>query len=72
MIDSYIKEERSFARLIVPRDGVTEVQMNPFGVISKPHHPNKWRLIVDLSSPRGANVNDGIDSNLIYIYKIKK
>ena len=25
------------------------------------HKPNKWRLIVDLSSPNGASVNDGID-----------
>ncbi len=25
---------------------------------------HKWRLIVDLSSPSGASVNDGIDSRL--------
>ena len=30
-------------------------------VIPKPHQPGKWRLIVDLSSPRGKSVNDGID-----------
>ena len=25
--------------------------------------PGKWRLIVDLSSPQGASVNDGIDAD---------
>ena len=29
-----------------------------FGVIPKKHQPGKWRLIVDLSSPDGASVND--------------
>ena len=67
VIDSYIREERSLARLLVPDDGVTGVQVNPFGVIPKPHQPNKWRLIVDLSSPRGASVNDGIDQTLCSI-----
>ena len=32
-----------------------------FGVIPKRGQPGKWRLIVDLSSPRGLSVNDGID-----------
>ena len=32
-----------------------------FGVIPKGHASGKWRLIVDLSSPKGASVNDGID-----------
>ena len=26
--------------------------------------PGKWRLIIDLSSPAGASVNDGISSDL--------
>ena len=26
--------------------------------------PGKWRLIVDLSSPKGASVNDGISKEL--------
>lgn len=32
-----------------------------FGVIPKNHQPGKWRLIVDLSHPKGASVNDGIE-----------
>jgi hypothetical protein len=35
-----------------------------FGVIPKPHKPNKWRLIVDLSYPPLHSVNDGIDPEL--------
>ena len=35
-----------------------------FGVIPIPHQPGKWRLIVDLSYPKGASVNDGIDPDL--------
>ena len=37
----------------------SNIQVNPFGVIPK-SEPGKWRLIVDLSSPKGGSVNDGI------------
>ena len=33
----------------------------PLGVIPKKGQPDKWRLLVDLSYPGGASVNDGID-----------
>ena len=32
--------------------------------------PGKWRLIVDLSSPGGANVNDGIDPDEFTLHYI--
>ena len=35
-----------------------------FGVIPKGHQPNKWRLIVDLSFPKGHSINDGIPKHL--------
>ena len=35
-----------------------------FGVIPKPSQPGKWRLIVDLSHPESASVNDGIHPDL--------
>ena len=35
--------------------------MSSFEVIPKNGQPEKWRLIVDLSSPGEASVNDGID-----------
>ena len=35
----------------------------PFnGAIPKKHKPEKWRLIMDLSSPAGSSINDGISS----------
>ena len=38
--------------------------MSRFGVIPKPHQPGKWRLIVDLSHPKGRSMNDGIEAEL--------
>ena len=38
--------------------------ISPLGVIPKKNKPGKWGLIVDLSSPQGASVNDGIDSEV--------
>ena len=39
------------------------VQVSPFGVIPKAE-PGRWRLILDLSSPIGNSVNDGIAKEL--------
>ena len=36
-------------------------------VIPKIGKPGKWRLIVDLSSPHNASVNDGIDKDMCSI-----
>lgn len=40
---------------------LSNLQISPFGVIPKRNRPNKWRLIVDLSSPEGFSVNDELD-----------
>ena len=40
------------------------IHVSPLGINPKKNRPGKWRLIVDLSSPKGRSVNDGIDSNL--------
>ena len=45
--------------------------LSSFGVIPKRGQPGKWRLIVDLSSPRGFSVNDGIDKNEFSLQYIK-
>lgn len=39
------------------------VHCSPMGLVPKPHQPNKFRLITDLSSPGGKSVNDGIPSD---------
>ena len=40
------------------------VQISPVGAIPKKNKPDKWCLIVDLSSPSGSSVNDGISPEL--------
>ena len=57
-VDGYVQEELRTGRLIENTPGV---HVSRFGVIPKPHQPGKWRLITDLSSPKGESVNDGVD-----------
>lgn len=47
-----------------PKGSLSQVQISSLGVIPKKSNPAKWRLIMDLSSPHGASVNDGIASEL--------
>ncbi len=41
-----------------------DVHCSPFGVIPKKSKPGKFRLILNLSAPEGASVNDGISKEL--------
>ena len=65
-VDEYLAEELQAGRTVGPLDPnhLVGAQVSQFGVIPKTGHPNKWRLIVDLSSPREHSVNDGIVKNL--------
>ena len=49
----------------------TPIHISPIGVIPKIHQPNKWRLIVDMSSPDGFSINDGINTELSSLTYIK-
>ena len=62
VVDEYLNGEISAGRVVGPvPDAQTHlVRLSPFGVIPKSGQPGRWRLIVDLSSPRGSSVNDGI------------
>ena len=64
VVDEYLREEESLGRVVPVKGSGRWVQISPFGVIPKSHQPGKWRLIVDLSSPHGVSVNDGIDKQL--------
>ena len=65
VVDRYLQKEREAGRIVGPLPHpVAGFQISRFGVIPKPHQPGKWRLIVDLSHPKGASVNDGIDPAL--------
>ena len=64
VIQEYLEKEVLLGRVVGPVDperNPVGTQLSPFGVIPKSNHPGKWRLIVDLSSPEGLSVNDGID-----------
>ena len=64
-VTEYLKWEMLLDRMwkipifILPR----EVYISPLGIITKKSKPIKWRLIVDLSSPCGTSINDGIDTD---------
>ena len=65
VVAKYIQGERGAGRLLGPfqRDRMSGVHVSPLGVIPK-SEPGKWRLILDLSSPEGGSVNDGITKEL--------
>jgi len=63
VIDDYLAIEVARGRVAgpFPSPPLPNLQVSSFGVIPKKGQPGKWRLIVDLSSPHGSSVNDGID-----------
>ena len=63
VVTQYLQEEVSLGRVIgpLPADVASRVHCSPFGVIPKKHAPWKWRLLVDLSSPKKFSINDGIN-----------
>ena len=64
IISEYLHREASLGRMqCLPPESINKgVHISPIGAIPKKHKPGKWRLIVDLSSPSNASVNDGICS----------
>ena len=65
VVDTYMAHEVDLKRVVrlplAAADTLPHLQISPIGVIPKRSRPNKWRLIVDLSSPDGQSVNDGMD-----------
>ena len=61
VVEEYIHREREAGRLLGPFQprAFPEVHVNPFGVIPK-SESGKWHLIVDMSSPEGGSINEGI------------
>ena len=73
VVTAYLQEAVTVGRVFSPLQvgSIPGVQVSPFGVIPKSHTPGKWRLIVDLSSPKGSSVNDGISSDLFSLSYIR-
>ena len=65
IIDEYLAHEVSRGRVAGPfrSPPLPNLHISSFGVIPKKGQPGKWRLIVDLSTPGGASVNDGINAH---------
>ena len=62
VINQYLRLELEKGRVAGPFliSPIPNLHVSRFGVIPKKHQPGKWRLILDLSSPLGHSVNDGI------------
>ena len=65
-VNDYLATELAAGRIVGPFEPheLPNGQVSRFGVIPKANQPGKWRLIVDLSSPNGYSVNDGIAPEL--------
>ena len=70
VVEAHIDVEVAAHRLIgpVPDSLASLCHCSPIGLIPKPHQPGRWRLIVDLSAPRGSSVNDAIASSLAQMH----
>ena len=70
VVADYLEKERSEDRVMGPFSlefsRLNQIHISRFGIIPsiKKSQPGKWRLIVDLSAPDGASVNDGIVPSL--------
>ena len=67
VITEYLQNELNanrVVRLSEEEASAAEIHCSPIGIIPKKNKPGKWRLIVDLSSPPGGSVNDGVDKEL--------
>ena len=65
IIDRYLVQEVSLQRVACfsqeAARSFPSFTLSPVGVIPKHNRPDKWRLIVDLSSPNGESVNDSLN-----------
>ena len=67
VVSEYLETELNLNRLVKLSDreaALAGIHCSPIGIIPKKNKPGKWRLIVDLSSPEGASVNDGVNKDM--------
>ena len=69
IITRHIATEVLAGRMVGPLDESVSAQVHtsPMGLVPKPHQAGKWRLIVDLSSPRLQSVNASISKEFASI-----
>ena len=73
VIDDYLSTELAKGRVAGPFSSppLPHLHISRFGVTPKKHQPGKWRLILDLSSPDGHIVNDGIKKDPFTVQYMK-
>ena len=73
VVQKYLQDERQKGRVLGPFDlgELPGLHVSKFGVIPKSNQPGKWRLILDLSSPNGCSVNDGIEKEVCSLQYVK-
>ena len=66
VMGEYLGKEVALSRMwkLPYNHPVPNIHLSPMGVIPKKNKTGKWHLIVDLSSPWGFSVNDGISSDM--------
>ena len=66
VVDEYLKKELPLNRVASPfnRSQPPSMHISRFGVISKSHQKDKWRLIIDLLHPKYFSVSDSIPKSL--------
>ena len=72
VIDAYLESEVSRGRMAGPFTALPcpELRISRFGVIPKNNQHVQWRLILDLSSPKGHSVNNGIPKPLFSVHYV--
>ncbi len=70
VIRDFLASELVAGRVLGPLgpDAVEQVQVNRFGLVPKGHQLGKWRLIVNLSFPRGLSMKDGIEPEVCSLH----
>ena len=73
VIDQYLLTELEKGRVAGPYSmpPIPNLHISRFGIIPKKYQPGKWRLILDLSSPAGHSVNDGIPKESFSVQYMK-
>ena len=65
MVEQYLENECAPGRVLGPFPGyLLGLHTSHVGVIPKKSQPGKWRLIIDLSTPQGFSINDGINDGI--------
>ena len=60
VVSQYIASECHMKWIHGPFPSSYNIRTSPTGVTPKKHRAGKWHLIIDLTSPEGSSVNDGM------------